>query len=230
MLNYTFRDLAFLNHDADCFLTCVELNSLYDDFALIKFKNWLSDNEYKKFENIGNQIRKSHFIFGRIATKISLQKKNILNILPQNIDIINVSSGAPKIIVDDVALNFQTSISHSKNIIAALIFNEKHQCGIDIEFMRDDKISALRKITKELDSINVIANLKNLTIAWSMKEALSKALQIGFNTDVDKFEIQSIKYLSPKFIKCKFKYYKNFNGFTLVTSNFILSIVTRSKN
>ncbi|MBK7128122.1 MAG: 4'-phosphopantetheinyl transferase superfamily protein [Crocinitomicaceae bacterium] len=66
------------------------------------------------------------------------------------------------------------SISHSRNIVA-IAYHPTHEVGIDAEFKSDKLIRISKKFlsNSELQELNIL-DLTQITLAWSIKEAIYK--------------------------------------------------------
>ena len=77
--------------------------------------------------------------------------------------------------------------------MGAISFVKECTFGIDIERINDQKITALSYISLEKEPVE--QNPEQLTIAWCMKESLSKALLCGFSQSFEDFLIKSFQLI-----------------------------------
>ncbi|MDR1375835.1 MAG: 4'-phosphopantetheinyl transferase superfamily protein [Holosporaceae bacterium] len=189
------------------------------DFSEFLSAKWLSKPEEKKFNSISSEKIKIQFACGRVAAKAALGIFE--DIAPSNVEIANEANGRP--IICNSA--YGVSISHSGEWIACLVFPKEFLFGIDVEQMRSNRRNALKYMSgEEL----IPDNLQNLTVAWTLKEALSKALKLGFYVP---FEELAISHFSGKngVFECEFTKRQTFKGLAIFCGNTSLAIVCEKK-
>lgn len=146
-------------------------------------EKWLTANECERYRSFGSEKRKYQYAMGRIAAKNAIMQLTGEK-YPKEIDISNAEDGYP------IVKNAKISITHSSNCAAAIAFLSESSFGIDIEQINAKKIQALSYISLEKEPIE--QNPEQLTIAWCMKESLSKALLCGFRQSFETFRIKSL--------------------------------------
>lgn len=193
---------------------------LTDDiiFSLIKnatfFENVLSPLELKNFSTQKSLKRQRQFFSGRYITKISILQKT-LSYNFSEINISNLTSGEPFFNNE-----FFISISHSNNIAASVVFLQEHSLGVDVEFF-DEKIFKLKKFIEPCFS----ENIEQFTISMSIKEALSKALGVGFTLPIKTFTIKNI-FFDEMFI-AEFENYQDYIGYAILKDQFVISFAIK---
>ncbi|MDR3187014.1 MAG: 4'-phosphopantetheinyl transferase superfamily protein [Holosporaceae bacterium] len=185
------------------------------DFSAFSYEKWLSKPELEKFDSLGSEKTKIQFACGRIASKIALGIFE--DAAPSDIDIANEESGRPVIHSSD----YGVSISHSEKWIAALVFQKEFVFGIDVEQMRENRRNALKYVNRNPEPIP--DDLKSLTVAWTMKEALSKALQLGFNLPFEDLAIADFSVKNDVF-ECEFTKYGALRGWAILYENISLAM------
>lgn len=150
-------------------------------------KEWLGTSELERYHSFGSEKRKYQYAIGRVAAKNAIMKL-IDTRDPTQIDISNAKDGHP------VTENAEISITHSNNYAAAIAFSKKSAFGIDMEIINEQRIKALSYISLKNEPIK--QNPTQLTIAWCMKESLSKALLCGFSQPFETFRIKSLQQLA----------------------------------
>lgn len=176
-------------------------------------RKWLSLEEQSRYEQFGSQKRKGQYLLGRIAAKIAIKRLITKNpeifSLPSSADIAenevvigNLENGAPKITkIHESLCNFLQelgiSIGHSNDFATAVAFLKPISCGIDVEKISASKIRALQKVQLSGETL-LEENAENLTVAWCLKESLSKALGTGFAQSFENFRIKELEYIKPK--------------------------------
>ncbi|MDR1561181.1 MAG: 4'-phosphopantetheinyl transferase superfamily protein [Holosporaceae bacterium] len=187
------------------------------DYAKIAHfpEKWLSNDELKKFNAISSEKTRMHFALGRVASKKALN--SFENIIPDCINIKNENNGCPNI---ENSL-YCTSISHSRDIIASLVFKNEFSFGIDVEYSQKSKIKALKHINTDKESIP--DDIKSLTVCWTIKEALGKAIKCGFSIPFSEFEISKFSERNGIF-ECKFEKHQDFKGIAIYSNEKSLAI------
>lgn len=150
-----------------------------DNILKTDLKKSLIDEEqdkYKKFD----KISRKDFAAGRVALRESLASfKKIQNLmsLPLDIKVNYEESGKPFL---ERNKKLEISISHSNGWGAALVSNFKF-VAIDIEKIKSRDTSLIDYVLskKERGLIKVEITDEILSVCWTMKEAIMKALGIG---------------------------------------------------
>lgn len=122
----------------------------------------LSKNEQKQYHTFKNEARKTEWLTTRILLTEMLEKRVCIQYNDQ---------GRPYI--NNLALNI--SISHSKNYVA-IIISKFYNPGVDIEQV-SDRVSRIKHkflVSKELLWCH---SLNQLTLAWTVKEAIFKTYE-----------------------------------------------------
>lgn len=118
--------------------------------------------------------------------------------------------------------------SHSSHYGIALTYPETCPIGIDLEQINVDKtIVIASQLTDE--EKRLIQNLDEpqenlLTLVWTIKEALSKALRTGMMSPFEVYAIKTIKKGANQYL-CEFKYFPQYLGISFSLGNFFVSIV-----
>jgi 4'-phosphopantetheinyl transferase len=197
-----------------------------DNYSKLNCKRYLSKEEILKAGTFTSEKARLHFVLGRIATKKAL--KVLDDIRPQQagasneINIKNTDNGNPVIENSE----YCASISHSQNTAVSLVFRSEFSFGVDIDYIRENRTNALKYINREDEPIQ--NNISELTVAWTMKEALAKALKCGFNCPFEELEISEFIKKNHTF-ECQFAKHKNFVGTAILHKNKSLAIAYRKE-
>ncbi len=152
-----------------------------------KVKEWLGTSELDRYHSFGSEKRRHQYVIGRIAAKNAIMK--LIDVKdPTQIDISNAKDGHP------ITENIEISITHSNNYAAAIAYSTESTFGIDIERINEQRIKTLSYISLENEQIK--QDSTQLTIAWCMKESLSKALLCGFSQPFETFRIKKLQQLA----------------------------------
>ncbi len=179
--------------------------------------SWLSNQELDRYHKISSEKRKLNYVLGRTAAKhaiISQEPKYH----PQKINIINSNNGNPLVECCD----YFVSISHSKNYAVGLAFKDPaFAFGIDIEHIDTNRLLALKYITNDDEPTTL--NEKDLTIAWAMKESLSKTLLCGFSIPFEDFSIKQISLYDDIYV-ADYKHHPEYKSVAGLLNDFALAI------
>ena len=142
-------------------------------------RRWLSAAEHRRFEALTNPKRRIEFLYGRVAAKAAVcclcphTQAGDWSIVPGVFRQPVVHGPAP----------LAVSIAHTRDCAAALAFPAELFAGVDIERRRPDSQHVIRsQMTareRQMLAASSVPEAMQLTLAWSAKEALSKALRMG---------------------------------------------------
>lgn len=185
--------------------------------------NFLNFNEVKYLNSDISNLRRSSYICGRYAAKMSVNSiRGDLKF--KEIYIENGAFNQPVLKNEEL----DVTISHTKNYGIALAFSRKFIFGVDIQEIDNPSLDFLTKIL-DINEIIMLTDIekdlhKRLLILWVVKEALSKCLKTGININLDILSVKCINerdsYFEGEF--CNFPQYK-FIVFRY--ENFYISIV-----
>lgn len=180
---------------------------------LSRFSEFLTDTERRVAEDFASEKRKIEFFAGRVAAKLALAELQC----DKAVTILDNDAGAPVVSDEKLAV----SISHSEDIAVALAFESDFSFGIDIQIIRTKSIRALKRLVTEKF---VPDDASHLTVAWTMKEALSKCLKTGFTLPYEEFLLADF-IKKPNRFECTFTKYLQYIGKAMVQENYALAIV-----
>lgn len=200
---------------------CNDSNSNLDESE----KN-LCNEERMFYNSIKHEGRKISYLLGRFAAKKAISSYANESLL----GMISVRKGIYNQPIVEYSRDnkIQVTITHSKNIGAAIAFDESFMLGIDIENVinsgldnsLDEFISGEEKVLFGSTTCN---KREFYTMLWSSKEALSKLLKLGFISNIRIFEIANINKCKDINI-CNYKYFSQFISLSFFIENYILSI------
>jgi len=124
--------------------------------------------------------------------------------------------------------NVQISISHSDEWGAALAFPEDHPMGIDIEVVKPEKNNVLQtQLTVDEQILaQVLPHPKatQLTLLWTVKEALSKTIKSGLMTPFELFELRQMQVQEMSVIST-FRHFVQYKAVSFMLKNAVCSII-----
>lgn len=152
----------------------------------------LHPKELMYFETLQYEKRQHSYLLGRFCAKQALMTHGV-HTEPCKVFFSLGVFQHPFIENSSTQINW----SHANNCAVALAFPENCSLGIDIEEMRCDKNLLIQSqlTVSEITLLNNIYKTEPFAqiIFWTLKEALSKALRIGFTSPLETFAICSIE-------------------------------------
>lgn len=157
---------------------------------------FLSDTEQAVFDGFCFDLRRESYLAGRWVAKCLIQKALSLGNSFCEIAIQNESSGKPYAVINGVPLDGELSISHAGRWAAAALSIDGLQVGIDVEVVTSRPRSFVMDYFTP-DEIEILDSQsgnddRNVTLIWSAKEALLKALGLGLRLDTRRIWVDSI--------------------------------------
>ena len=184
----------------------------------IEAEKILSSKELDKFNSFGSEKRKNDFLLGRYSAKRALSFLKKHSFMRE----INIDNGVfnQPILFDN---EFDVTISHSGNFGGAIVFDKRFPTGLDLEKIDESSQKALASyINKEEINEN---SIQKLTIAWTLKEALSKALRCGLVISSNLLEIENFRENEGIFA-CEFRHFHQYTGKARLFKDLSSAIVT----
>ena len=136
---------------------------------------WLSEAELAELQARGTPKRQADRIAGRIAAKRALV--DLTGASPMDIRIQSLESGEPQVVVHGVR-GPRISISHSAGHAVALA-TQQGRVGVDLEQVEARHPAFLEEWFSENERSLLADDPRAVTVAWSAKEAVLKALGRG---------------------------------------------------
>jgi 4'-phosphopantetheinyl transferase EntD len=187
--------------------------------------------------NTGNgyasEIRRRSFLQGRIAGKMAV---NIIfpDVHTAGLQIETGILGAP--VLKNLSCPVGISIAHDDIWNAGVCFPLSIQMGIDVETIREKNRTVIPSVLtgkeKELCSAEDDP-LKFLHLLWTAKEAVGKAIGLGFRAPVGWYEIDLVETIRPYLqliYRCRFKELTVFTALSVKIPGGMLSIAFPAEN
>lgn len=177
----------------------------------------LSTSEREIFLNFKSLSAKTSYFLGRCASGLALQyQENRMS----DIIIRNGVFGQP--IISDSA--YDISITHTKKISACIVYDKFYIFGIDAEPKNEDFKEIVQFFdSNEIELINQYGN-SSFIIAWTLKEALSKAIRCGISIPLSILDIKKLTPYNDLFI-CEFSNFPQYKGVSLEWNEYRISLV-----
>ncbi|CAI6244345.1 hypothetical protein C7B63_11735 [Bacillus halotolerans] len=186
----------------------------------------LSNIEREYFFNCVTKKRRAEFLYGRLVAKLAINDYLDNGVLRS----ISIEKGVFNYpIVKKINKSINVSISHSEGKVIAIAYPEEFLIGIDIEKIKKNNINIISMF--EVDRILIERNYNNLklteehyaTIIWSSKEAIAKALRIGFTANIDIFAISNIA-VKEKWYEISFESFSNFVAYSFLLNEYVITV------
>lgn len=192
-------------------LSQYNVKSFYGDLS-----RWGTAIELERYKNFLVAKRRKEWLLGRLTSKELVQdfllEKYDKKVAFEHISIQNAPCGQPYFeIVGSPELNSSSmlSISHSKDLsfcaIASVSDNEA--IGVDLEYISPRSESFIETFFTEMERETLLKFKDNhydkaVTMIWSIKEAVLKALSIGLCVDTRKINV-SLSDISSSWVEQK---------------------------
>lgn len=203
--------------------------SLYDLRVLSDYRDLaacLHPGEVPYYQRLKVERRRQSYLLGRYTAKKALTAYGGGGD-PTQILIGYGHFGQP-VVRCDWLRNAEVSITHADSVAAALAGAEGCQAGIDIEPVDPGRLDLLRvqATAAELAMLRSVplAEAPALTLLWTAKEALAKALKIGFTVPMELFEVERVDVQGDQ-IACAFRQFPVFRAISYRLAGFMLSLV-----
>jgi len=195
--------------------------------AVEKYLHYHEKDYYKdlKFEK-----RMKSYLLGRYAAKMAVSAYTSEN----DLEDILVTWGIfnHPIVKFDHNNNIQVCITHCDDFGAAVAFPEECPIGIDFELTSFERAmvveNQLTEHERNIEEWCCIPKTDFLILLWTAKEALSKALRIGFTSPIQIYEVDSVKRVNDYYL-CKYKNFCQYESTSFTIKNYMFSIAYPSK-
>ena len=185
---------------------------------------FLHSKELAYFESLTYPKRQYSYLLGRYCAKNAIAA--YINLHPFTEILIESGVFYYPVVTSSRESNLQVSISHTDNLGAALAFSEAYPMAIDIEKVCSSKIeiikSQLSSAEKKLPFSGDEAS--QLTLLWTLKEALSKVLKCGLTVPFEILEVESIEE-KENFVTSSFKNFKQYQALSFLVDTTLCSLV-----
>jgi len=176
--------------------------------------------------------RRQSYFLGRYAAK------RALNFLtdedPAELTIYHGVFDNPVVESNKTPFRFDVSITHSSDVAAAIAFPTAHPMGIDIEQVDQAKAQVVEKELTPYECALFshtdfgLSHPSMLSMAWTIKESISKVLKTGLMTPFSMYEILSISCNNYVYTSY-FKNLSQYKSLSFLINNHVCSI-TLPKN
>ena len=153
--------------------------------------DWLAKSELRRLERLRISKRRDDWRLGRWTAKRALA--TVLG-LPQdhtslmNIEILAGSSGAPEVYIDHKPASASISLSHRDGVAACAIAQSTIPLGCDVELIETRSDAFVGDYFTATEQAFIATQRRGerdrlVTLLWSEKESVLKALRVGLRAD-----------------------------------------------
>lgn len=208
-------------HAAFC-MTRATLPALTADLSM------LHPQEKQHYNSLRFDPRRQSYLLGRLTAK-----KAVSQLAGIDAGSFYIDQGIFEFpVVKGTGQNIQASISHCDDIGMALAFPEEHPLGLDIEHISGERADAMKsQISGAEEALLQGCNLPQLTgytIAWTIKEALTKVLRTGLTMDLRLTEIKLLEKNDRHYVAA-FRHFSQYKAMCFYSGDYACSVVLPAK-
>ena len=196
--------------------------------ALTADLSMLHMHEKEHYNTLRFDPRRQSYLLGRLTAKKAIARLAGIDARSFYID-----QGIFEFpVVKGTGQNIQATISHCDDIGMALAFPEEHPLGLDIEQISGEKADAIKSQISPaeealLQSCN-IPQLTGYTIAWTIKEALTKIIRTGLTMDLRLTEIKSLEEDGRQYVTT-FRHFSQYKALCSHSGDYACAVVVPAK-
>ncbi|TVX92161.1 4'-phosphopantetheinyl transferase family protein [Paenibacillus agilis] len=187
---------------------------------------WLHPDEVAYLDKLRFVKRRQSYLAGRYAAKHAVAAWIGANIPLQRIAIRHGQLEQP-IVTADGHPNIQVSITHCDGGAAAIAFHEAIPLGIDMELVQQEKKDVLlSQITaRECDTVKQLpfTQTASLTLLWTAKESLSKALKTGLTVPSYFYETVDVE-ANASFVYGRYAFFPQYRFLSFIAGPYAYAI------
>ncbi|MBZ9609908.1 4'-phosphopantetheinyl transferase superfamily protein [Clostridium estertheticum] len=200
------------------------VNSYINEYEDIS-QSCFTSAETTQLEQYSITKKRNEYLLGRYTMKMAISCFTGL-VNKQDIEIGYGVLQYPVVISDSSGI-IEVSLTHCNSRAIAIVYNKDIMLGIDLEQVNYKKYEFLDKITleseRELYKKCVLNYNTFLTLLWTAKEALSKAIKTGFTIDMNVFQIGSIECRNDSYF-IGYTYFPSFEAVAKVKDDHIYTL------
>jgi 4'-phosphopantetheinyl transferase len=187
--------------------------------------SYLSSEEEAVYESYKHPSRKKSYLLGRYCAKEAVRS---LTGVASTASFSIVPGAFHQPLIRGLPQNgLSVSLSHSHNSAAALAYFDYYACGIDIEKIGPSAQGVLKSIitSSERDLLLSLSltQEEQLTLLWSAKESLTKALKTGLTLPLSFLEICSIIDKKTHY-DIFYKHFPQYSAINFISNEMMISI------
>lgn len=187
--------------------------------------DFLSPSEKEAYDGFRHQRRRESYLLGKLCAKLALAGPE------DELDRICV---VPGILCQPVAegRDRRITITHCGERGVAAAYDPRLLAGVDLEAVSERHADAMSRVTTDHER-RLMEGLEAdrptaLTVLWTAKEAMSKAIQTGFTASMDLFETGEITVRGAGFVS-GFRHFPQFVALSSVVREQALTLALPRK-
>ncbi|MFZ4927992.1 4'-phosphopantetheinyl transferase family protein [Chryseobacterium sp. Mn2064] len=194
-------------------------------------QSFLHEKELEFFDTLKFPKVQHSYLLGRYAAKMAL--KTFMNDIVVTEARVGAGVFQQPVLYLAGAGNIQLSISHTTEMAIAVVFQEGHPMGVDVEAVNTEQAETIKGIITDGEK-NKLSRIcsdghTSLTILWTIKEALSKVLKTGLMTPFHLYEIEDIEHQEGAII-CSFINFPQYQSISWISNGHAWSLVLPKKS
>lgn len=171
----------------------------------------LTNSELQKYHSFKSQSAANSFFLGRYCAKYAYSIASNCHTSLNKINIVNGIFGQPFF---EGLPGFNTSISHCNNEGAAIVFEQKYLMGIDICSPEDAE--SIFSTFGEKDA--------NVALAWTMQEALAKAISTGITIPLEILSPHNIQQIHSHTFRSEYINFPQYQSIAWIDGTNIVAV------
>ncbi len=205
---------------------CLCITSGNLDHLKPRAADFLHAEEYKFFQTLDFPRRQSTYLSGHYAAKLAVQHLNS-NLKLSEIQVCHGIFWFPYLVTPHW-VDHQISVSHSDTVGAAIAFQQACPMAVDIEMLNPDRTEIMQSEMTANDIKLVREGADNyqhgMSVAWTAKESLSKALRCGLHINFKYLELAEFKGEDGHYA-CSFKNFPQYQTRSMLIGDHIYTIL-----
>lgn len=219
---HPFTYKADLSLDVGFCLSRITFQQLKEDPT-----SFLHPTEETRYRGLSHPRRQHSYLLGRYCAKQAIMACH--NNINERKIAIQAGVFDQPVVVSGPHPSFQVSISHTDSLGTALAFPEIHPMAIDVETICPSKREAIKSqltlTEQKLGAFLQYDEATQLTLLWTVKEALSKALRCGLTVPFEILEVDTLRKEKKDFVISTFKNFKQYHALSFCLGESVCSIV-----
>ena len=180
---------------------------------------FLHPDEFTYFNTLTASKRQHSYLHGRYTAKQAIVKYT--GCMPASV---RISTGVFQQPILPIA-NVQLSLSHTEQWCIAVVFPEAHPMGVDVELISPHIHETIDQIiTAHERTLFPVLDAGNLSLLWTIKEALSKTIRTGLMTPLQIYEVSEIIYKDGVF-EAHFTNFAQYKSLSWIAGDHAWSVV-----
>jgi len=197
-------DLFMIRRKEEVFPVYIAVSNKQLSELLEEEKDFLHPEERQYLNSLPKGTRGHSFLLGRYTAKLAASAYTGVPVSG-----LHIKPGVfqQPVLQGNNISNVQLSIAHSGEWSIAIVFPESHPMAADVEVIKTgNDLSKLIPLTPGENKMLYALPFgldANMTLAWTIKEAMAKVIKTGLTASLEIFTISSIK-LQDHYIVCEF--------------------------